>query len=75
MTPRYFEEMLKAKNFKRVDGTLISKDNRIKISLYPEGGFGSYYDGIWWESVEYEDDFMVVELTSQVVEDFGHPLY
>ena len=50
-------------------------DQRIKIVLYPEGGFGSYYDGIWWEEAEYEGSFEIAELTSDIVEAFDHPLY
>ena len=76
MNLEYFNDILKAENFTRIDDTLISNDNRIKIVLYPEGGFGSYYDGIWWESAEYEDDDnLVAELTWDVVNQFGHPTH
>lgn len=76
MNLEYFNYILKPENFTRNDDTLISKDNRIKISLYPEGGFGSYYDGIWWEEAEYEDDDnLVAELTWDVVNQFGHPTH
>ena len=76
MNLEYFNNILKAKNFTREGDALISKDNRIKIILYPEGGFGSYYDDIWWESAEYEDDDnLVAELTWDVVNQFGHPCH
>lgn len=76
MNLEYLNDILKAENFTREGDALISMDQRVKIILYPEGGFGSYYDGIWWESAEYEDDNnLVAELTWDVVDAFGHPCH
>lgn len=76
MTLDYLRSTLVPENFYSTDHfTLVSRDQRIKIVLYPEGGFGSYYDGIWWEEAEFEGDFEVTELTCDIVEAFDHPLY
>ena len=76
MTLEYLKDILKAENFTREGDALISMDQRVKIILFPEGGFGSYYDGVWWESAEYEDpDDLVADITCDVVDAFGHPCY
>ena len=76
MNLEYFHNILRAENFTRDGDALISMDQRVKIILCPEGGYASYYDGIWWEEAEYEDyDNFVAELTWDVVAEFGHPCY
>lgn len=75
MTLEYLTNALIKDNFSLKGNSLVSNDQRIKVVLYKEGGFGSYYDGVWWEEAEYEDDGSVADLTGDLLIDFGFSPY